>query len=45
MKRGPWAVAATAPAPSASELDELNKLVDDAESAANRADSDAANDN
>ncbi|MER7873839.1 hypothetical protein ABTY63_09785 [Streptomyces solisilvae] len=36
--------SATAPAPSSSELDELNRLVDGAESAADKADSDAAND-
>ncbi|MCD9591662.1 hypothetical protein [Streptomyces sp. 8ZJF_21] len=36
--------SATAPVPSSSELDELNRLVDGAESAADKADSDAAND-
>ncbi|MFD8155870.1 hypothetical protein [Streptomyces malaysiensis] len=36
--------SATAPAPFSSELDELNRLVDGAESAADKADSDAAND-
>jgi hypothetical protein len=36
--------SATAPAPSASELAELNRLVDGAESAAKAAESDAGSD-
>jgi hypothetical protein len=42
---GPGAAGSTSPAPAPSELAHMQKLVDDADSAASAADSDAAADN